>query len=386
MENKYENVAWSKDKNKYRGHFEVGGKRYHGGYSKDPYECYLKTQIKKEQVQKEYWANLVNLSDPGEVWKDIPGCEGTFLISNLGRLKSLSKAKPGVFLPKKEVNAFIQNNGKAKKINFSKFVVEHFLGLDPEDYEIAHKDKNTLNISIDNLICTSKQQLREAKIIELQNQIVGLKGIYLDKQRLCYETQVEQGGKSYYLSGKDPIELLRKKSELKENLLRDNGLLYEGPLGNEEFRFIKDTDNQYQISNIGRLIKLDNGFWTLIKGYNFKGYIKFTVCKKTYSAHQLVAQEFLGHIINGHSTVVDHINHDPLDNRVENLQIISNRENSSKKKTKKHNLPMGVVNTKSGKFMAIAQRLGKKVYLGRFDKPENAHEAYVEYWKTVEEF
>jgi len=47
---------------------------------------------------------------------------------------------------------------------------------------------------------------------------------------------------------------------------------------------------------------------------------------------------------------------------------------------------MGVVNTKSGKFMAIAQRLGKKVYLGRFDKPENAHEAYVEYWKTVEEF
>jgi len=51
---------------------------------------------------------------------------------------------------------------------------------------------------------------------------------------------------------------------------------------------------------------------------------------KFRTVHQLVAQSFLGHIPCGFKLVVDHINNDKLNNRVDNLQVITNQENASK--------------------------------------------------------
>ena len=43
-----------------------------------------------------------------------------------------------------------------------------------------------------------------------------------------------------------------------------------------------------------------------------------------------MAMAFLGHTPDGHKLVVDHINGDRSDNRIENLQVVTSRVNSTK--------------------------------------------------------
>lgn len=69
---------------------------------------------------------------------------------------------------------------------------------------------------------------------------------------------------------------------------------------------------------------------------------------KTLKIHQLVAIAFLGHKRNGHKLVVDHINGVRHDNRLENLQIITHKENIRK--------------GNSGKFCKNLKRTHIKVY------------------------
>ena len=52
--------------------------------------------------------------------------------------------------------------------------------------------------------------------------------------------------------------------------------------------------------------------------------------KKTHIIHQLVAIAFLGHMPDGMETTIDHINNIKTDNRVENLEVVTARENVSR--------------------------------------------------------
>lgn len=49
--------------------------------------------------------------------------------------------------------------------------------------------------------------------------------------------------------------------------------------------------------------------------------------KKAATIHSLVAVAFLGHTPSGHTFVVDHINGIKIDNRVENIRIVTSRFN-----------------------------------------------------------
>lgn len=85
--------------------------------------------------------------------------------------------------------------------------------------------------------------------------------------------------------------------------------------------------------------------------------------------------------------VVDHINHNPLDNRKENLRICTQHENTMNKSTYCNNTSgiLGVNWSKqNGKWLARIQVDGKHIYLGYYDTLEEAAEvrrqAEIEYF------
>ena len=149
----------------------------------------------------------------------------------------------------------------------------------------------------------------------------------------------------------------------------------------ETWKDIPEYEGIYQISNTGRINSLKFGKVRELKFSINNGYFYVNLRKdkisKVFSVHQLVAMVFLGHQRNGYKKVVDHINSNGFDNRVENLKVITHRENNSKERTKKSGLPVGVsFYKKSGKFMSTIYISGKIKYLGLFEKPKEASEAY----------
>jgi len=148
----------------------------------------------------------------------------------------------------------------------------------------------------------------------------------------------------------------------------------------------------YQVSNEGRVKSLRwKTPWILNRATNKYGYFIVTLFKdkkgKTKTIHQLVAAAFLGHIPNGYVLVVDHINHNPKDNRVENLQIITHRENMSKDKFRlnpKSQYVGVVLQQKSKKWIASIGVKYKHFHIGVFDNEIDAANAYKEALKKLE--
>lgn len=105
---------------------------------------------------------------------------------------------------------------------------------------------------------------------------------------------------------------------------------------------------------------------------------------KVFYVHQLVAMAFMGHVPNGNSLEVDHIDNNKFNNRLENLQILTTRANISKSTAQKRDLPTGVCYDKTrNKFRARIAVNRKQVFLGRFATPEEAAEAYQEALKEL---
>ena len=154
----------------------------------------------------------------------------------------------------------------------------------------------------------------------------------------------------------------------------------------EEYREIKGYEN-YEVSNLGNVRKLPhvsyypNGFIGYTSGKDSKahvtaqGYLRVILNGTNITVHQLVAIAFLGHTPNGVAYVVDHINNNPIDNRLENLQVISNRENCSKDKKGGSSKYVGV--SKKGNSWVSQITINKdKVYLGAYKKEIDASKAY----------
>jgi len=92
--------------------------------------------------------------------------------------------------------------------------------------------------------------------------------------------------------------------------------------------------------------------------------------------HQMV----LGVVPNGRATIIDHINHDGLDNRRLNLRVVSNSTNSQNRRNGRGKSGyLGVVARKHAKrptWSATAYSNGKHIHLGDYYTPEEAARVY----------
>lgn len=100
--------------------------------------------------------------------------------------------------------------------------------------------------------------------------------------------------------------------------------------------------------------------------------------QKTFRVHQLVAVAFLNHIPDKHKgLVIDHIDGNKLNNMTTNLQLITNKKNTSKDRKNKTSKYTGVYwHKQSNKWLAQFRDNGSVKYLGTFETEEEARDAY----------
>tara|TARA_R110002073_G_scaffold275180_1_gene438716 strand:- start:1843 stop:2346 length:504 start_codon:yes stop_codon:yes gene_type:complete len=149
----------------------------------------------------------------------------------------------------------------------------------------------------------------------------------------------------------------------------------------EIWKDVKGYEKHYKVSNLGRVKSIKfNKEKVLSKTKLSNGYLKVLLCKngksKTKTVHSLVAESFLNHKSNIY-IVVDHINNIKTDNKLSNLQIISQRENSSKDRKNKYSNYTGVTFHKNdNKWQSSIVIDGQQIYLGYFKSESRASIAY----------
>lgn len=101
----------------------------------------------------------------------------------------------------------------------------------------------------------------------------------------------------------------------------------------EIFKPIPNYEGHYEVSNFGNVRSLKFGKLRILKPCTVRAYGSVVLLKgnsKTYPVHQLVAMAFLGHIPNGNKgLVVNHIDNNPKNNNLTNLELITHRENAT---------------------------------------------------------
>lgn len=98
----------------------------------------------------------------------------------------------------------------------------------------------------------------------------------------------------------------------------------------EVWKPIKGYEGIYEVSNFGRIRNIHFGWDRKI--YKSKlGYHSVVLCKenkiKRFAVHRLVYQAFVGEIPEKH--VIHHIDHNPSNNHLDNLQLMSGFEHNS---------------------------------------------------------
>ena len=110
-------------------------------------------------------------------------------------------------------------------------------------------------------------------------------------------------------------------------------------------------------------------------GADIGGYLITSVARRRTLVHRIIWEMHNGPIPIG--MVIDHINGDGIDNRLDNLRICTPTQNRRNRRMNTNNkLQFKGVTRNKARFKANIDHDGVRYHLGTFDTPEIAHAAY----------
>jgi hypothetical protein len=129
-------------------------------------------------------------------------------------------------------------------------------------------------------------------------------------------------------------------------------------------------------------------FWKVEKGIKAKvgqeagytsntGYLILQFNYKSYMVHRVIYELLKGNIPKGY--FIDHIDRNKSNNKIENLRLVTPKQNCYNSDARPNNKlgTKGVHYHKNkNKYQAQIKDNGVAIYLGQFDTPEEAKEAY----------
>jgi hypothetical protein len=168
-------------------------------------------------------------SNEKEVWKDVPGYEGRYKVSNFGRIKSLYHQC--ILTPKRSGAGYrgisLSKYGVKKRFYIHRLVAQCFLSKPHTDAnEVNHKDFDRANNHVSNLEwVTRKENCRHAyengrldfRRPRRRDNKTGKPGVCADSGG--YVASIQYKGKSYYLGRFKKLEEAIKAREAAERRL-----------------------------------------------------------------------------------------------------------------------------------------------------------------------
>lgn len=153
-----------------------------------------------------------------------------------------------------------------------------------------------------------------------------------------------------------------------------------------EWKTINDYPN-YQISKCG--IVKNNKDKILKQRINRNGYQIINLSKgnikKTFPIHRLIGMHYIERK-NENLCILDHIDRDKLNNSIENLRWVDYNGNNRNKSVPNKYGYTGVYK-RNNRYIARIRLNGFKTYLGSFETPEEAGDAYKNaYVETMKQY
>jgi len=115
---------------------------------------------------------------------------------------------------------------------------------------------------------------------------------------------------------------------------------------------------------------------TEVNGVNAQGYVQVVIDCRHYFGHRLAWLHVFGE---WPRQTIDHINGNRADNRIANLRDVPHKTNTQNRRAAQPNTESGLLGVRRNKRRWYSNIIvdGVGHYLGTFDTPQEAHEAYL---------
>lgn len=280
------------------------------------------TYAEKVQVDTKDFRSVDYIGEimlPSEEWKDAgPYGYIDYLASSLGRIYSMKSGK--VVSGNTRVDGYMQTTIPIKQVNtptlMHVLICHAFYGYPPDEtYTVDHIDRNKINNVPSNLRWASKSEQTINR--------------YPLGKRKYMITEVINGKIHNFYEYQSILEIL----DVDHIIIPDEGLFYNGSLLiyenfinldiiGEIWAPINVRGKIIMVSNMGRVRKMSRKTFGCTLG---SGYKSVNIEGSPFLVHRLVIIAFRGNY--DPSLVVNHIDRNKLNNRLDNLEVITVSEN-----------------------------------------------------------